>query len=75
MNFQAVHCMHSFFGSAYLMMEEGYQVEIETSYSIRFDKGKLLQIPSALLVEDMQGDSPNSHHLLKAMLEVPCLDL
>ena len=63
--------MHSIFGSAYLMMEEGYQVEIETSYSIRFDKGKLLQFPSALLVEDMQGDSPNSHHLLKAVLEVP----
>ena len=75
MNFQAARCMHSIFGSACLMMEEGYRVEIETSYSIRFDKGKLLQIPSALLVEDMQGDSPNSHHLLKALLEVPCLDL
>ena len=48
MNFQAVHCMHSNFGSAYLMMEEGYQVEIETSYSIRFDKGKLLQIPCSV---------------------------
>ena len=45
--------MHSIFGSAYLMMEEAYQVDIETSYSIRFDKGKLLSIPAALLVEDM----------------------
>jgi len=53
MNFQFVHSMHSIFGSAYLMMEEAYQVDIETSYSIRFDKGKLLSIPAALLVEDM----------------------
>ena len=47
----------------YLMMEEDYQVDIETSYSIRFDKGKLLSIPAALLVEDM-GYCPNSHHLV-----------
>ena len=45
-------------------MEEGYEVDIETCYSIRFNKGKPLQIPSALLVEDMQGDSPNSRHLI-----------
>ena len=45
--------MHSIFGAAYLMMEEAYQVDIETPYSIRFDKGKLLSIPAALLVEDM----------------------
>ena len=63
MNFQFVHSMHSIFGSAYLMMEEAYQVDIETSYSIRFDKGKLLSIPAALLVEDM-GKCPNSHHLV-----------
>ena len=46
-------------------------------YSIRFNKGKPLQIPSALLVEDLQGDSPNSHHLFKACLEGPfcALDL
>ena len=63
MNFQFLHSMHSIFGSAYLMMEEAYQVDIETSYSIRFDKGKLLSIPAALLVEDM-GKCPNSHHLV-----------
>ena len=59
----------------HLMMEEGYEVDIETCYSVRFNKGKPLQIPSALLVEDMQGDSPNSHHLIKACLEIPFCDL
>ena len=57
------------------MMEEGYEVDIETCYSVRFNKGKPLQIPSALLVEDMQGDAPNSHHLIKACLEIPFCDL
>ena len=59
------------------MMEEGYQVDIETcySYSIRFDNGKPFQIPSALLVEDLQGDFPNSHHVITACLEVPFCDL
>ena len=74
-NSQAVHCMHRIFGCIYLMMEEGYEVDIETCYSIRFNKGKPLQIPSALLVEDMQGDAPNSHHLIKACLEIPFCDL
>ena len=46
-------------------------MDIEACYTIRMDKGKPLQIPSALLVEDLQGDSPNSHHLFKACLEGP----